>query len=110
MTTLYRYQDDLIGGSGIILREFIVARETPCYYWVQSYYGDCIRKTAKTGKCRFAYPTKEEAWNSYRERKRRHVAHLERQLEAARKRRNITENIPAPDQSIFQRVLTEFMP
>lgn len=110
MTTLYRYEDGPLDDSEIVLREYIVVRETPCFYWFQSYYGDRIRKTSKTGRRLHAYPTKEEAWNSYRERKRQHVTHLERRLEAARKRRDIAENMPAPDRTIFQSNHTEFMP
>lgn len=84
---LYRYDCPHVPSRYIILRE------TPCGWWIAKeflnivYRGDvpkeCQRWVSKTGRKRFAYPTKTEAWESYMARKQWRVWHLERQLRTA---------------------------
>ena len=93
-THLYRYTDHTYGELNefetvasirinINLRIYTVISETLCGYHVQS-YGD-KRWVSKTSKKRLAYPTRDEAWTSFRARKTRQVAILKIQLELAQK-------------------------
>lgn len=104
---LYRYEafhlDDRVE---LTLQGYEVAWETPCGYWIYlngPYLNDMGRcpkevrkerphefkfvlKTTETqGKKRFAYATVEEAYISYRARKKRRVEILKGQLERAEK-------------------------
>ena len=84
---LYRY--DSINGYGymkVCLEEYEVERETPCGYWIRG-----ERKwVPKDGKKRYAYPTKEEALESFRARKRRQIGILRKQLANAEVFLNMT--------------------
>ncbi len=85
MTTLYRYFDELCGHKvRIELERFAVIKETPCGYW---YIPEWMkvwsepeqqghkRWVSKTARVRYCYPTKDEAWKSYRVRKYRQQGH-----------------------------------
>ena len=79
---LYRYSDSP-SHVGVWLQTFQVVKETPCGYWFaysEATPRELWRWTSKTARRRFCYPTKEEAWNSYRIRKRKRVDHLQRDL------------------------------
>lgn len=86
MTVWYRYTERghvrLDGPRDLPSYQYPVVRETPCGVWLQD--GFRRRWVSKTARKRFAYPTREEARESYRIRKRRHVEHLETQLRRAR--------------------------
>ena len=64
----YRYDREypfLDGDKSIKLTEFETLRETDCGYWIQSKH-DKKRFVLKDSYKRYAYPTKEEAFNSFR--------------------------------------------
>jgi hypothetical protein len=67
----------------IHLREYPVLRVTRTGGWIRRGW-NTERFVGATGRKRFAYPTKEEAWISFLIRKRRRVEHLESQLRYAR--------------------------
>lgn len=96
MMKLYRYEASNDGRrSKLKLITLLVVKETPCGYWYidkRQYWNqplnDFIKKTkkwtSKTARIRKCYPTQEEAYNSFKIRSTRRIAHLERQLNAAR--------------------------
>ena len=83
----YRYYNHRYS-SGVFCQEFILDKETPKGYWiVQPYdliqsYGAERKWVSKTGKKRYAYPTKLEAMISFKARKKKQIKLLESQLEA----------------------------
>lgn len=87
--SFYRYESSSDGTP--LLERFIAIRETKCGWWiVPSYMVYCLENAdiyqkfvLKTGRKRYAYPTKEEAYNSYKIRKQWRVIHLRRQLDRA---------------------------
>jgi hypothetical protein len=90
----YRFYDpiviDYLNGFPIMHniqeRTFNLIKETPCGYWIGNNYGligEGKRWVSKTSRKRYAYPTREEAWESYRARKKRHVLILSAQLRKA---------------------------
>lgn len=107
----YRYSDTY---HAISLEIFNVIRETPCGYWIAPDWAndDDLKNefkkwVSKTSRKRYAYPTMEEAWKSYKLRKRRHTEVLEDQLEAARVRLNVAEHTigsEAPDEYTLARL------
>jgi len=74
----------------VSLAEFQSIKETPCGYWIReicSISGYPYRKKrwiSKTSVKRYAYPTKQQAWESYKIRARRRVDYLERDLKRAK--------------------------
>lgn len=78
---LYRYDWDLV------LRTYKVIKETPCGYWVEVDLYDHPsgkRWTSKHSRKRLAYPTKEEALDSFIARKRKQIEILEDQIHNAK--------------------------
>ena len=79
------YDDDPpgIGRLEIICHEIRIEKETPAGYWI----GNIItrRWVSKTGKKRYAHPTKAEAWKSFQARKRRQIAIYSARLRRAEK-------------------------
>lgn len=76
--TFYRYEDPSQSGERAWEREFRMVKETLCGHWIESYRptysrSDRRRWVSKTARKRFAYPTKELAWESYKARKKRQV-------------------------------------
>ena len=64
------------GGSQIVIYEYSLYSETPKGYWI-SYWPDKKTKwkwISKTSRKRFAYPTKAEALESFRQRQVRRIA------------------------------------
>lgn len=61
-----------------------VEKHTACGVWLDMGYAIKDKFVMNTGRKRWAYPTEEEAKNSYRIRKIRQIEHLEKQLENAR--------------------------
>jgi len=73
---------------------FYLVKETPKGYWISSYrnydknvhltfLGDYPRWVSKTSRKRYAYPTREEALEGFKARKRRQIAILKNRLEQA---------------------------
>jgi len=66
---------------------YVLARETPCGYWIKdehAWVDDKEYWVSKTATRRRAYPTLQEALNSYRKRKERQVKIMEDQLHRAK--------------------------
>lgn len=93
---LYRYE----GYDGYATRhpvEYCVLRETEKGYWISTGYmtlGEQLdllkykgpeKWVSKTGKKRFAYPTKEEAMVNYIARKKSQIKHCKNMIENAEK-------------------------
>lgn len=57
-------------------------KKTPKGAWIERSYGQ-KKFVLDAGRKRYAWPTKEEAWESFLARKRKQVKHLKRQLVAA---------------------------
>jgi hypothetical protein len=72
---MYRLDYRLTGdGIRVGVDVFSVVKETPCGYWIETWDGG--RWVARKGKKRFACPTMDEAIDSFRARKHRHLAIL----------------------------------
>ncbi len=100
--TFYRYtgQNLYDGGVRINPERFYGIKETPCGWWISSrrvadgYEGDAIeyvkkfyarvRWVSNTSRKRFAYPTREEALDSFIWRKRRQQDHARASLAHAK--------------------------
>jgi hypothetical protein len=101
----YRYQENIQAAGGfnengdwyrsgysdvtLSIVEFILVKETPKGHWIQRIYetgfnGE-IRWISKTSRKRYAYPTLEEALNSFIIRKKAQVNILKEQLTNAKK-------------------------
>ncbi len=63
--------------------EYEVHRETKCKYVIHNDHTEGEKFISKTGKKRFAYPTKEEALVSYKARKRAQIKILKNQISNA---------------------------
>ena len=69
-------------GPLVSMSEFISIKETPCGYWIRPIHGgymDIWKKwIPKVSRKRFAYPTQQEALNSFIIRKKRQLQYLTR--------------------------------
>jgi hypothetical protein len=93
---LYRYEDvqygilnewEELAGSYIKIeeRKYKVIKKTKCGYWIKLFSCfDDKKWVSKNSKKRFAYPTKQEAMNSFKFRKKRQIEILEDKLKKAR--------------------------
>lgn len=92
--THYRY-DTTWHGTHVepFLTTFDVLQETPRGYWVIESYQAMWpaeiqekkrRWVSKDSRKRYCYPSKEQAWESFKIRCQWRVTHLERQLEVAK--------------------------
>ena len=90
ITTLYRYE----GYSGYNIKNpdmYLIIRETKCGWWVKTYNEQFVngkwtakeKWVSKTGKKRFAYPTKKEAMVNYIARKRSQIKHCINMIQRA---------------------------
>lgn len=90
---LYRYEREYIHYNdgqlkeyAITLKEYEVWKTTPCGYWINKPL--YIRQKGKfilsgtTGR-RYAYATKEDAWNSFKIRTRKSLMHCKAALKRA---------------------------
>ena len=104
-THLYRYTDHeyasidefdqvrpCLGRVEAGLRIYSVIGETPCGYHVTSY--GAKHWVSKTSKKRLAYPSREEAWTSFKARKTRQVAILKARLRRAEAALRLTQLSP----------------
>lgn len=76
---LYRY---LNSAHDVFCTEFKVIRETKYFYFFNEYSGE--KRTHKTSKRRYAYPTKQEALFSFYKRKEKQIQILDYQLAKAK--------------------------
>lgn len=90
---LYRYRDHRAGSlegddshATAWCYEFEVIKETPKGYWIE---GKCW--ISKTSKKRYAHPTKEEAWKSFKARKARQIKILKTRLAYAEEAARLTQ-------------------
>ena len=104
----YRYSDYIYGHDiKIRLEVFYTVKETPKGYWViSSYIPDSKKRwVSKTSTKRYCYPTKEEAFNSYKIRKNRHLQHIRKQMDHVNVILSQIESIDqrgiSPDESEF---------
>lgn len=81
----YRYEYPIFLCDGVFLSKFILVRETPKGYWIRSVYGSTEKWVSKTGKKRYAYPTKEEALNYFIKKTELVVSIMENRLEFFKK-------------------------
>lgn len=94
---LYRYDAHFTGSDWntqvhVHCYDFNVIRETPCGYWIENFSALLPKWVSKTGKKRYAYPTKDEARASYYARKQRQVTILTEQLHQAQMAYNTVIN------------------
>ncbi len=82
------YEPSKIPNPKIELSEFSLVKETPKGYWIcyGKQGGTTIFKrwVSKTSKKRYAYPTKQEALQSFIKRNQRRIGILKWQLESCR--------------------------
>ena len=108
----YRYYNQ---GIDVVLEKFKLLKETPAGYWIIPEYQDPVEPLvmfkdtwyrkwiSKTSRKRFAYPTKEEALDSFKMRKKRQIPILEGQLDCVKEALKVAENI---DTTLEERVWT----
>lgn len=100
----YRYSDISYGeyhSLGLRLEVLKVVKETKCGYWLTFGFGGKDKFVLKYGWKRYAWPSKEEAFRSFRERKKRQVKILKAQLKRAEEALLLTpdkeESVGHPD-------------
>lgn len=82
----YRYDIDYFKDTPQVqLLEYVLESETPKGYWIRPLLGGMYFSTwrkwiSKTSRKRFAYPTKEEALNSFIIRKEKQVRYCKNDL------------------------------
>jgi hypothetical protein len=77
-TCLFRYVDY---GYAVRCHEYDISKATPKGYWITVSHRERFVLQPRGGEARYAYPTRKEAWNSYRIRKNRQRGYLENTLE-----------------------------
>ena len=90
----YRYNRNYLGvdkdgfidlkSTFIELTEYEEVSKTPCGYWIKARY-DKKRFILKDSKKKYAYPSKKEAWNSFKIRTKKSVSHCELALKNSEK-------------------------
>lgn len=108
---LYRYEAcsysividadrDEYGSTGpkLELREYRITAKTPKGHWIGYFEGAKDRWVSKTSRKRYAYPTKEEALEGYRQKKLAFVRHAEANLSRAKEELALID----PDNSFNQ--------
>ena len=82
--TFYRYESTRWeSGISLTLYSYPVTKQTPCGVWLELLYGGGKRFVLTSARKRFACPTKEEALESFKARKRRQVRILRARLDEA---------------------------
>ena len=103
LPVLYRYETSGSGTSRVALfrEEYVPVKETPKGWWID-YWGDkgqARKWVSKTGKKRFAYPTKELALESFVARKQHMIAKLEYTLEMTKTALELAKQIQAGEKT-----------
>ena len=94
----YRYDIDYYSPDPeVCLKEFVSEKETPKGYWIRplvgGYFGIREKWIPKVSRKRYAYPTKEEALESFILRKKRQIQYLKNQLYFAEETKRIAEEM-----------------
>ena len=91
--TLYRVISQYDGDGCVILRllEFRVVKKTPCGFWIYDDWQVRKRFVLSNPRKQFASTTKDEAYKSFKARKKRQIRILEGQLQHARVALNLAE-------------------
>lgn len=84
----------------LVIEEHEVKKETKCGYWIGSEY--VKRWVSKTSTKRFAYPSKEEAVESFTARKRRQIKILNSQIMNAEDALELVQKVDLGDPKTFQ--------
>jgi hypothetical protein len=84
------YRVDGISGD-VFMFELSVIRETPRGVWVQLPHSSTTRFVLADARKRYAWPTKEEAIDSFLARKRRQIRVLNGQIQRVRLQREAAE-------------------
>lgn len=106
----YRYKDG-VSPQGLLLIEqtFYPIKETPCFYFVLpewSYnlymrgigdYGKQARRVSKNGVRRYCYPSREQAFESYKIRKNKQLWHAQNAINVATLAVNSLKGINTPE-------------
>jgi hypothetical protein len=83
----YRYEDiNTYDGPRIVEKTYNLVKETTHGYWINNiflFFGEGKRWVSKTSRKRFAYPTKNEALQSFIARKTRQITILQYNLKRA---------------------------
>ena len=85
----YRFRDlNYEDGVRVVREELILVKETPCGYWIDDpkWYYSIIREmkwVSKTARKRFAYPSEEQAIESFVARKRQQIRYTKARLRRA---------------------------
>lgn len=103
LPVLYRYETSGSHTSqvGLFCDQFRAIRETPKGWWIE-YWGDkgqARKWVAKTGRKRFAYPTKELALESFVARKQHMIAKLEYTLGTTKTALELAKQIQAGEKT-----------
>lgn len=80
----------------VVCRRFKLLRETPKGYWItidSTYFYSWKKWISKDSRKRYAYPTKEEALNSFIIRKKKQIKHCERDMRNAKTALSIAEQM-----------------
>ena len=83
----YRYREINHGDGQVSIRleEYTEIEETRCGYWIKGFDTNYFKKwVSKTSRKRFAYPTKDEALESFIRRKERQIEICSYQLDIAK--------------------------
>lgn len=93
----YRYEDSSCSTDSVHVFEhkLPVVRRTPCGAWVDDYGRE--RFVLNGAGKRYAYPTREAAWESFLIRKRRRVVHLYNQLSVAERVNDLVKDLSLED-------------
>lgn len=87
----YRYDNLLTtGGVSVYLTEFTLVKKTPKGAWIESF--GLKRFVRDEAHKQFACPTKEQALESFRARKKRQIKILTKQLELAKRALEISND------------------
>jgi hypothetical protein len=82
---LIRYYDSDYGSDGMSVspHKFAITKTTPCGFWIGLGW-EKKRFVLSSGRKRFAYPTREEALESFIARKKRQIMLVEYRLERSK--------------------------
>lgn len=86
----YRFEDvHYEDGTRVFKREYSFIKETPCGYWIEDHSWPFELSNqrwwvSKTSRKRFAYPSEEQAIESFVARKRQHIRYTKMRLVRAK--------------------------
>lgn len=77
----------------LCLKSYNIVSETPCGYWITFCSGTKDKWVSKTSRKRFAYPSKEEAKEAYRQRKLAYIRHSQSRLKRAKEELSLLDSM-----------------